>query len=112
MNKDQQILSLQKKLGAQAAHHHQMVCDNAKIREELNLIKRAAQRNAKGWYLEYLQKALASTERQYDDLQERFHKLSAKYSHEMAKRQYVWTSNPQRISKAEDHFDHTESEQI
>lgn len=112
MNKDQQILSLQKKLGAQAAYQHQMVCDNAKIREELNLIKRAAQRNAKGWYLEYLQKALASTERQYDELQEKFHKLSAKYSHEMAKRQYVWTSIPQKTSKVEDLFDRTESEQI
>jgi len=90
MNKDQQILSLQKKLGAQAAHQHQMVCDNAKIREELNLIKRAAQKNTKGWYVEYLQKALASTERQYDDLQENFKKLTAKHSSEMEKRQYVF----------------------
>lgn len=90
MDKDQQILSLQKKLNAQAAYQHQMICDNAKIREELNLIKRAAQKNAKGWYLEYLQKALASIEEQYDDLQENFKKLNAKHNSEMSKRQYVF----------------------
>jgi len=105
MTEAQEIIALKKKLEDQRIQYY-------RVFDELNALKRTAARNSRGWYLEYTQSALMTVERQYAQLQEDFHALNTKYNHEMAKRQYIFPNSHATTSKAEDHFDHIESEQI
>jgi len=111
MTEAQEIIVLKKKLEDSRVQYYRIFDENRKNKEELNSIKRMAERSSKNWYMEYLQSALATIERQYEQLQDDFHALNAKHNHEMAKRQYIFPNNPSKNSKAEDHFDHTEIEQ-
>lgn len=111
MTEAQEIIILKKKLEDSRIQYYRVFDENRKNKEELNSIKRMAERNSRGWYTEYLQSALATIERQYEQLQEDFHALNAKHNHEMAKRQYIFPNSHVTTSKAGDHFDHTGSEQ-
>jgi len=108
MTEAQEIIVLKKKLEDQRVQYYRIFDENRKIKEELNSIKRMAERNSKGWYLEYLQSALSTIERQYEDIQENFHALNTKHNHEMAKRQYIFPNSHGTTSTASDHFDHRE----
>lgn len=90
MTEAEQIVVLKKKLEDQDIRYYRIFDENKSIRDELRVIKMMAERNSKGWYLEYLQKSLSLIERQYEDLQDNFHKLNAKYNNEMKKRQYIF----------------------
>lgn len=111
MTEAQEIIVLKKKLEDSRIQYYRVFDENRKNKEELNSIKRTAERNSRGWYTEYLQSALATIERQYEQLQEDFHTLNAKHNHEMAKRQYIFPNNASKSSTAEVHFDHKGSEQ-
>jgi len=112
MTEAQEIIILKKKLEDKTVQYYRVFDENRGMKAELNEIKRMAERNSRGWYTEYLQSSLADIERQYEDLQENFHKLSAKHAHEMSKRQYIFPNNASKSSTVEVHYDHTESEQI
>jgi len=112
MTEAQEIVFLKKKLEDQRIQYYRVFDELKRVKEELSSIKRMASGSPKNWYTSYLQKALSGIERQYEDLQENFHQLSAKYSHEMAKRQYIFPNSHVTTSKAEDPYDHTEFEQI
>ena len=111
MTEAQEVILLKKKLEDSQTQYRRIFDENRKNEEELNSIKRMAERNSRGWYMEYLQSSLTDIERQYHQLQEDFHALNTKYNHEMAKKQYIFPNNASKNSTAEVPYDHIESEQ-
>ncbi len=111
MTEAEEIIILEKNLGDMKYRYNRVLEENNTIRKELDLFKKIAKKETKGWYLGYLQNSLTMIERQYEQLQNNFRTLNTRYAQEMAKRQYIFPSNPSMTPKVEDHFDHREYEQ-
>lgn len=70
--------------------YYRLQDEHRRTKAELNHLKHLVKGNPQNWYTLYLQEALSTIERQYEQLQEDFHALNTKFNKEMEKRQYIF----------------------
>jgi len=113
MTEAEEIVFLKEKMERDRIQYYRVVDQLKNAREEVRMIKEATLASSKSKYVEYLQLALSMTERQYEELLDKFEKLNNKLNHEMAKRQYIFPSNRHgKIPTVEVRVDQKEYEQI